>query len=535
MGLNCSGTPTCIRASLYSLPLEMTFDSGLMYISHSNLSTYQIFLAADLRRSSYSHISALNSTIMFERSEVVDALPETRLSLKPETVEDLPLPHDFVWGAATAAYQVEGGAFQDGKGPSIWDTFSHLVPSRTSSNNADISCDHYNRMPTDVELMASLHLDVYRFSISWSRIIPLGGRDDPVNETGIAFYNNLIDHLLARNIKPSVTLYHWDIPQALYDRYGGFLNTSEFKADFEHYARLCFSRFGDRVTEWVTFNEPYVISIFGHHSGSLAPGHNKAMGFDTKTEPWRVGHTIILSHTSVAQIYATEFRPSQGGSTTIVLNGHMYEPFDENNKADQAAAPRRMEFYFGWFADPIFLGKDYPAVMRAQLGTRLPKFTPDELKLLRESTSLNAFFGLNHYSTKYARALPDPPADDDITGNVEEGSINSRGEEIGPVSGMMWLRVAPDGFRKLLNWLWKRYNVPIVITENGCPCPGESSMTVEQAVDDQFRTRYLGLYLDSISRAIFEDGVSVRGYYVWSLMDNFGMLRSTNTLERYEC
>ncbi|KAH6711364.1 glycoside hydrolase superfamily [Leptodontidium sp. 2 PMI_412] len=458
---------------------------------------------------------------MFERSEVVDFLAANGVSTAHTAVENLPLPSDFAWGAATAAYQVEGGANQDGKGESIWDTFTHLVPSRTSNANADIACDHYNRVPEDVELMKSLDLDVYRFSISWSRLIPLGGRHDQVNEAGISFYNNLIDQLLEHNIKPSVTLYHWDLPQALYDRYGGFLNTVEFRADFEHYARLCFSRFGDRVKEWVTFNEPYVISVFGHHSGSLAPGHSRATGFDTKTEPWRVGHTIILTHTSVAQIYANEFRSIQGGSTAIVLNGHMYEPFDVDSKADQEAAPRRMEFYFGWFADPIFLGQDYPAVMRAQLGSRLPTFTPDELKMLRKSVHLNAFFGLNHYSTKYARALPDPPADDDITGNVEEGAVNSEGKEIGPMSGMMWLRVAPDGFRKLLNWLWKRYNTPIVITENGCPCPGENNMTVEQAIDDQFRMRYLGLYLDAISQAIYEDGVLVRGYYVWSLMDNF--------------
>jgi beta-glucosidase len=206
----------------------------------------------------------------------------------------------------------------------------------------------------------------------------------------------------------------------------------------------------------------------------------------------------------------------------------MYEPFDSNSNADQAAARRRMEFYFGWFADPIYLGQDYPAVMRAQLGSRLPKFSPDELELLRKSVSLNTFFGLNHYSTKYARALPDPPADDDITGNVEEGAINSEGEEIGPVSGMIWLRVAPEGFRKLLSWLWKRYSIPIIITENGCPCPGENNMTLEQAVDDQFRIRYLGLYLDAISQAIYTDGVLVKGYYVWSLMDNFGMLNILN-------
>jgi beta-glucosidase len=378
-------------------------------------------------------------------------------------------------------------------------------------------------MPEDVELMASLGVDVYRFSIAWSRVIPLGGRHDPINEKGIAFYNDLIDRLLAHNIEPVVTLFHWDTPQGIYDRYGGPLNTTEFKADFERFARLCFSRFGNRVKRWITFNEPYIISIFGHHSGILAPGRSTATGGDSRTEPWRVGHTIILSHLAAVQTYATEFQASQKGLISIALNGHFYEPYDAASDIDKAAAQRRMEFYIGWFGDPIFLGKDYPPSMKAQLGSRLPEFTSEELELLHQSASINAFYAMNHYTAKYARALPYPPADDDWTGNVEELFKNSEGIEMGPVSGASWLQVAPMGFRKLLNWVWDRYHLPIIVTENGCVCPGESQMTLEQAVDDKFRTRYLGLYLDSISRAIYEDGVQVEGYYVWSLMDNFGM------------
>jgi beta-glucosidase len=159
--------------------------------------------------------------------------------------------------------------------------------------------------------------------------------------------------------------------------------------------------------------------------------------------------------------------------------------------------------------------------MREYLGERLPSFTEEELELLRATRDINTFYGMNHYSTKFARQLTDPPAADDWTRNIEESSVNSAGEEIGPASSMPWLRVAPEGFRKLLNWIWDRYHVPIVVTENGCPCPGEEDVNV--AVDDQFRQRYLGLYLDSISRAISEDGVKVVGYYAWSLMDNFGM------------
>ncbi|ERS98769.1 beta-glucosidase [Sporothrix schenckii 1099-18] len=459
---------------------------------------------------------------MFSADDVVTSYSNGTVYHEPveRTVEERQLPPDFAWGVATAAYQVEGAASQDGKGKSIWDTFTHLEPSRTNGENADITCDHYNRMPEDVALMSSLGVEVYRFSISWSRIIPLGGRDDPVNENGIAFYNSLIDHLLARNITPVVTLYHWDAPQAIYDRYKAFLDTQQYRVDFLRYAHVCFTHFGDRVKTWITYNEPYICSIFAHLNGTLAPGHCRATNNATRTEPWRVGHTIILSHADVANLYTSEFQPAQRGSVSVVLNGHFYEPFDATTAADCAAAENRMIFYIGWFGDPLFLGEDYPARMRAYLKDRLPEFTQEDRDLLRRTAPLNRFYGMNHYSTKYARALTDPPEDDDWTGNVEETSMNSEGQEIGPKSGLAWLRVAPEGFRKLLNWVWKRYGRPIIVTENGCPCPGEEDAGV--AVDDRFRQRYFGLYLDAISKAIYDDGVRVEGYYAWSFMDNFG-------------
>ncbi|KAL3480569.1 glycoside hydrolase superfamily [Aspergillus californicus] len=436
-------------------------------------------------------------------------------------IENLPLPSTFRWGTATAAYQIEGAASDDGKGPSIWDTFSHLTPSHTNNENGDVACDRYHRLEEDLDLMASYGVDVYRFSLAWSRIIPLGGRNDPVNEKGIQFYDRLIDGLIKRDIEPVVTLYHWDIPQALYDRYGGFLNTAESVADFEHYARLCFTRFGDRVCKWVTFNEPYIIAVFGHHSGVFAPGRSTDTGGDSATEPWIVGHSLILAHTAAAALYTREYAPIQNGNISIVLNGHWYEPWDASNLADHDAAQRRLEFYISWFADPIFLGRDYPDAMRHQLGDRLPQFTSAELAQLRDLAPTHGFYGMNHYSTKYAKSLPGPPPVEDCSGHVAELSTNKSGRAVGPVSGMPWLRTAPQGFQKLLKWIWTRYNLPIIVTENGCPVPGESQMTVEEAVDDELRINYLGLYLDAVSRAVFEDGVKVEGYYVWSLMDNF--------------
>lgn len=171
------------------------------------------------------------------------------------------LPPDFQWGFATAAFQIEGGSNEDGKGPSIWDAFLHGDPPPFPGITGDIACDHYHRYEEDLDLLAKYGAKAYRFSLSWSRIIPLGGRDDPINEAGISFYNKLIDGLLARGITPWITLYHWDLPQGLHERYGGWLNLEESQRDFERYARVCFERFGDRVTNWITLNEPWIIAI----------------------------------------------------------------------------------------------------------------------------------------------------------------------------------------------------------------------------------------------------------------------------------
>lgn len=181
------------------------------------------------------------------------------------------LPSDFEWGFATAAYQIEGGANEGGKGPSIWDVFTHLEPSRTHGATGDVACDHYHRYEEDFDLLVKYGAKAYRFSLAWSRIIPLGGRNDPVNEDGVAFYNKLIDALLARGITPWITLYHWDLPQGLQDRYGGWLNIEESQKDFERYAGVCYERFGDRVKNWITVNEPWVVSIHVSIEDSYQP------------------------------------------------------------------------------------------------------------------------------------------------------------------------------------------------------------------------------------------------------------------------
>ncbi|VUC24168.1 unnamed protein product [Clonostachys rosea] len=432
------------------------------------------------------------------------------------------LPPDFEWGFATASYQIEGAVAEDGRGKSIWDTYCHLEPTRTKGANGDVACDHYHRYEEDIELLGKYGAKAYRFSISWSRIIPLGGRNDPLNEAGIAFYDRLIDALLARGITPWVTLYHWDLPQGLHDRYGGWLNVDEIQLDFERYARVCFERFGDRVKDWITLNEPWIQSIFGYSTGGNAPGRSstnkQSTEGDSTTEPWITGKAQIMSHARAVAVYDKEFRPSQKGRIGISLNGDYYEPWDANDERDKEAAERRMQFHIGWFANPIFLKQDYPECMRSQLGNRLPPFTESDFKILRAADT--DFYGMNYYTSQFARHRETPAPDTDYVGNVDELQENKEGLPVGEKSGLHWLRSCPGMFRKHLTRVYRLYGKPIYITENGCPCPGEDKMSREEAVDDPYRIRYFENHLDSISKSINEDGSVISGYFAWSLLDN---------------
>ncbi|KAJ3056274.1 Beta-glucosidase 1B [Rhizophlyctis rosea] len=431
------------------------------------------------------------------------------------------LPKDFAWGFATASYQIEGAVNEGGRGKTIWDTFSHTPGKVAKDDNGDVACDTYHRWNEDVQLLKNYGAKVYRFSIAWSRIIPLGGREDPINPEGIAWYNQFIDALLANGITPFVTLFHWDLPQALYDRYRGPLNTNEFAADFERYARVAFEAFGDRVRNWITFNEPEVFSTGGFANGVHAPGRtsdrSKSPEGDTATEPWRAGHSLLVAHAHAVKAYRADFKAKQGGQIGITLNGDWAEPFDDTAE-NVAAAQRKLEFNIGRFADPVYLSGDYPPSMRAQLGDRLPTFTKEESALLKGSSD---FYGMNHYTTNYVWNRNEPPTLDDQLGNVLKGFISKDGEELGPPAESPWLRPCPWGFRKLLNWLWNRYQTPIYITENGCSVKGESDLGVEQAVHDTYRVNYFKGYLENLLLAVFDDGVQIRGYMAWSLLDNF--------------
>jgi len=431
------------------------------------------------------------------------------------------LPKDFLWGFATASYQIEGAPTADGRGPSIWDAFCKIPGKIADGSSGDVACDSYNRTAEDIALLKLTGAKAYRFSISWSRIIPIGGRNDPINPAGIAFYKKFVDDLLAEGITPFVTLFHWDLPDGLDKRYGGLLNKEEFVADFGHYARVLFEAM-PKVKHWITFNEPWCSSILGYNTGLFAPGHTsdrtKSAVGDSSRECWTVGHNLLLAHGTAVKIYREEFKAKDGGEIGITLNGDAVYPWDPSDPLDVEAAERKLEFSISWFADPVYFGH-YPASMVKQLGDRLPTFTPEEAALVKGS---NDFYGMNHYTANYIKHKDTPPEADDFLGNLETLFIAKNGDNIGPETQSFWLRPNPQGFRDLLNWLSKRYGHPkIYCTENGTSLKGENDLPREQILDDEFRAEYFRGYIGALAKAVEEDGVDVRGYLAWSLMDNF--------------
>ncbi len=416
-------------------------------------------------------------------------------------------PDSFTWGTATAAYQIEGGWQEGGKGLSIWDAFTHTPGKILNGAKGDIACDHFHRFREDIALMESLGLKAYRLSLSWSRIFPQG-RGEP-NPEGLRFYSELLDCLLEKNIVPWVTLYHWDLPLALQVELDGWLNPA-LPDIFAEYARTCFEHFGDRVKHWITLNEPWVVSIFGHNNGVMAPGRV------SRDEPYQVAHQLLRAHGKAVRVYREHFQVDQRGVIGITNNADWREPYTDSDK-DHAAAQRALEFYLGWFADPIYLGS-YPDCMRGRLQDRLPRFNQEDLALIRDSSD---FFGLNHYTTHYAAHVePGKPCKSDPYGN---GGI-SDDQDVRLISDPSWEKasmnwnIVPWGCRKLLQWIDQRYGHPeIIITENGCALNDE---IVDGRVEDPKRIAFIDQYLRAGHEAI-EAGVNLNGYFVWSFMDNF--------------
>jgi beta-galactosidase len=430
------------------------------------------------------------------------------VGFRPFTMSNLSFPEDFMWGTATASYQIEGAAAEDGRSPSIWDVFAKTSKHMKVQADGDVACDHYHRFRDDVKLIKQLGARYYRFSIAWPRLYPngvLGG----ANAKGIAFYSALVDELLANNITPVATLYHWDLPTSVEkSTHGGWIGDGSIADEFAAYARLCFEQFGDRVKWWITLNEPWCSAFLGYAVGEHAPGKTDAPGVD----PYLAAHNLLRSHGKAVRIYREEFAARQRGKIGITLNSNWGEPVDASDNA-KAAAKRFLDFNLGWFADPIYKG-DYPASMREAAGDRLPVLTNEEKAELLGSSD---FFGLNHYSTHtiVGLAAPSraPPSVHTDLGIIQRDDPSLSKTDMG------WA-VAPFGFRKLLAHIQREYRPAggIIVTENGLAA---YEPTLEAAVADHTRIPFYYHYVREMHKAVVEDGADVRGYFLWSLMDNF--------------
>jgi beta-glucosidase len=405
---------------------------------------------------------------------------------------------DFRWGVSTSAYQIEGAVTEGGRGPSTWDTFCAEPGRILNGDTGAVACDHYHRYAEDVALMRDLGVDTYRFSFAWPRIQPDGRGSG--NAEGLAFYDRLIDELLAAGIQPAPTLFHWDTPQPLEDA-GGWMER-DITERFADYAAILAERFADRVPLWITINEPMVITLLGYAVGGHAPG--KKLGFDALP----VAHHQLLAHGRAVQALRA------GGAASVGIASNHAPTWPASDSAEDQQAAGLYDNLINWlFADPVLLGR-YPE----GLGEGMPGPVAEDLAVI--STPLD-WFGLNHYAPVRVGAPtgnPDTAATDGIP--IPEGlPFEPRALEGYPKTDFGW-PVVPEAFGEILRTLKARYGdklPPIYITENGCAI---NDGPVDGVVTDQRRIDYLDGYLRELKKAI-DDGVDVRGYFQWSLLDNF--------------
>ena len=401
---------------------------------------------------------------------------------------DLRFPEGFLWGAATAAHQIEGSPLADGAGPSIWTRFAHTPGMTLNGDTGDVACDHYNRWKEDVALMRELGLKAYRFSVSWSRIHPEGiGR---VNQAGVDFYSRLVDELLANDIEPLLTLFHWDLPAALDDK-GGWLNRD--CADwFAEYGSTLYRALDGRVKKWVTLNEPWVITDGGYLHGALAPGHR------SRYEAPIASHNLMRAHGAAVQAYRAEGKHEIG----LVVNIEPKHPASDS--AEDAAAVKRAHAYMNeQYLHPALLGC-YPPELAEVFGDAWPEIDPADFDLIRQPLD---FVGINYYTRSVTRA--------DASYPLRAGGVRQPGATYTETG---W-EVFPQALTELLLWFKDTYgDLPLYITENGAaffdPPTAEGGR-----VRDPLRIDYLRKHIGAVHDAIAA-GVDVRGYMAWSLLDN---------------
>ncbi|XP_023639781.1 beta-glucosidase 31 [Capsella rubella] len=432
----------------------------------------------------------------------------TSLTFSTKSLDRYSFPPDFSFGVASAAYQYEGAVEEGGRTPSIWDNFTHTYPERTHMDNGDIAVDFYHRYKDDIKLIKEMNMDTFRFSISWSRILPSGKLNDGVNSEGIQFYKNLIDELIKNGIKPFVTIYHWDIPQVLEDEYGGFLSPRVID-DFRNYARVCFENFGDKVDMWTTFNEPYVYSVAGYDSGNKAMGrcskwvNSLCVAGDSSTEPYLVSHHLLLAHAAAVEEFRTCEKISQDAQIGIVLSPFWFEPYDVASNADKEAVERALASYVGWHLDPLVFG-DYPETIKKNAGNRLPSFTKEQSDMVKNSFD---FIGINYYTARFvAHQLQSDPSRLRFTTDqhLEYKMTNRSGDYISSQSdGSNFLYSYPEGIRKILNYVKNKYNNPtIYITENGFDDYDVGKSPREHILKDTQRIEYHKNHLQELHKAI---------------------------------
>ncbi|KAG6470080.1 hypothetical protein ZIOFF_071134 [Zingiber officinale] len=372
-----------------------------------------------------------------------------------------------------------------------------LAEAIADRSNGDVAVDFYHRYKEDIKFLKYMGMDAFRFSISWSRILPNGSISGGINREGIDFYNNLINDLLDNDLQPFVTLFHWDLPQSLESEYLGFLSPLVVD-DFRDYAELCFKEFGDRVKHWITFNEPFSYCSNGYSSGVFPPNRCSPFEFvkcgrgNSSTEPYLCAHHQLLAHATAANLYKDKFQ---------------FVSYS-NTKADEDAVSRSLDFMFGWFMDPLTQG-DYPFTMRAIVGDRLPKFSTEQSQLVKSSFD---FIGLNYYTTYFADSislLSRVNVSYDSDSHTLQTGIR-RGVRIGRQ------RDKRDNFVSQ-----EKYNNPLIyITENGVDEVNNATWPLDKALQDDVRIDYHKQHLHFVTESIRE-GANVRGYFAWSLLDNF--------------